>query len=257
MRSAPELVAVTAASRGLAPGGCCLPDAHDFVGFRTDVLRRLTVDLAGWAGLDVRQVVTVDLRVRPRQLDPAAVALLGRLVRQNPPVIVGRDKARLDGPHPLMNPDPLRRLAAPLTRAALAGDAREVHLLLRRLIGAGPGATPAGDDVVLGAVAALDAASGPPLSPARAARAQLCAFLPSLLSRTTQASRQDLAAAVGGQFAQHVHVLVDALTDPAAVPPALRAARDWGATSGIDVASGVAGAAAAVLNQPRTDRRSA
>lgn len=257
-RSAPELVAVTAASRGLVPGGCCLPDVRDFAGFRTAVLRRPTVDLSGWASLAARQVVTVDLGIHPRPLDPAAVALLVRLVGQNPPDGVGRD-ARRDGLHPLMDPDPLRRLAGPLTRAALASDAGEVQLLLRQLIGAGPGATPAGDDVVIGAVAALDAATGTALPRARAhvARAHLCAFLPSLLSATTRASRQDLVAAVEGQFAQHVHVLAEALTDPAAVPPALRAARGWGATSGIDVASGVAGAAAAVLTQHRADRRSA
>jgi stage V sporulation protein SpoVS len=70
--------------------------------------------------------------------------------------------------------------------------------------------------------------------------------LPSLLLRTTAVSRHDLAAAVAGQFAERVHTLLQALGRPGLVPAAVRAARGWGATSGIDLGHGIAATAAAV-----------
>ncbi|TFV53970.1 DUF2877 domain-containing protein, partial [Geodermatophilus sp. DF01-2] len=59
-----------------------------------------------------------------------------------------------------MDPRPARALAEPLTLAALTGDEARVAHLLSRLVGVGPGATPAGDDVIVGVLAALDAAAG-------------------------------------------------------------------------------------------------
>ena len=78
---------------------------------------------------------------------------------------------------------------------------------LRRLIGAGPGSTPAGDDVVVGVLAALRA-TGRDDAAAAIGRASC-----RLLDRTTSASRMYLSAAADGRFAERVHELVRGLGD--------------------------------------------
>jgi hypothetical protein len=151
-----------------------------------------------------------------------------------------------------MDPRPTRALAGSLTRAALSGDRGRVAQLLRRLVGVGPGTTPAGDDVIVGILAALDAATGSLLeeASARAARAVLGAGLRPLLGRTTAIARHDLTAALAGQFAEHMHQMVAALADPTAVPAAIATARSWGATSGVDLATGMASALAGLPRRP-------
>lgn len=245
-----ELLALTDRRRGLVAGGVCLPDDDDFavlVSRLAGTSGRAPVDLSGWDAVPRQAVTTVDLRIGAVDVDPRAVALLAGLLDDG--ASTGLDAMVLD-------PRPLRALAAALTGAALAGDTARVASVLARLVGAGPGATPTGDDVIVGALAALDAVAGSP-GAARAvvARQLLARRLRPLLGRTTAIARHDLSAALAGEFAEHVHRLVSALSDQAAVPAAVAAARTWGATSGVDLASGITAALACLISAPVPHRR--
>ncbi|MGV8978365.1 MAG: DUF2877 domain-containing protein [Cellulomonas sp.] len=233
--SASDLVAITSQQRGLVPGGVCLPDDAELARL-LDMARRVapgvgTLDLRRWVQSPPPEIVEVDLRLPRVRLGPRAVAELRvRLVAAD----------RLSAVDPLMDPRPQRALAEPLAHAALAGDDEALCGLLLRLVGSGPGATPAGDDVVVGVLATLSATRSD-------AHARLSRHLPALLSRTTVASRHDLAAAVDGCYAEHVHRTVAALADVRLVPATVERARTWGATSGLDQAAGVTGSAIAIL----------
>jgi len=246
---ADKLLAITGARRGLVPGGICVPDDDAFDALRArlaSVPVGGSIDLSPWRFAPPLEVAEVDLRLRPLAILPDAVRRL-LLMLDRPSVA---DPARLVP----MDPRPFRALAGPLTRAALTGDHRLVTDLARSLVGAGPGATPTGDDVLVGVLAGLDAATGVllPASTALRARGAVQAALPRLLHRTTAPSGQVLAAAVDGQFGEHVHRLAGALTDPDAVPGAVDAARAWGATSGVDLASGMAMALASLCHLAET-----
>ncbi len=223
-----RLLPVSTGVRGLVAGGVFLPLPDDFGAVR---LAAATaggdpVDLSGWRALPPAAVHGVDLRLTPQRLDDrAARAMLEGLSA------AGQDVDGLVA----MDPRPLRALAPRLASAALRGDRRALGVIASRLIGAGPGATPAGDDVVVGVLAGLRASDAGP----NALAALACVVAP-LLPRTTRASRHDLRAALEGEFSQHVHALVRAMGDVSLVPQALRAAHAWGATSGLDLAAGVA-----------------
>ncbi len=239
-----ELVAVTSRMRGLVPGGICLPDHAEFAEFAHRVSgdepvrpaqAPRVVRLDAWLADPPREVERVDLRLPPTVLDPRAVALMSSTLAAVP----------VHAPDPVMDPRAQRELAGPLARAALNGDDLLAHDLLVRLIGAGPGTTPAGDDVVIGVLATLSAARGLPGADDAAQR--LAAPVAALVDQTTAMSRHDLLAATDGEFAEHVHGLVRALTDPDLVVETVDHARTWGASSGIDHASGATAAARAVL----------
>jgi hypothetical protein len=238
--SAPDartpLLVVTDATRGLVPFGLCVPHDGDFTAARAAVsVAGGAVDLTTWTS--ARRTL-VDLRLPPAAVDPTALQAMDRALGTRP---------RGTGPH---DPSPQRALAEPLTRAALGRNSRAVASTLGRLIGAGPGATPAGDDVVVGVLAALTllADSDAEVPPAR--RLLVTELVP-LLARTTRASRQDLAAAADGRFCEHTHLLASALDGSGDMRRAIAAARTWGATSGIDLASGMCAAASAVLTPRR------
>jgi hypothetical protein len=234
--SAPDdsvpLLVVTDARRGLVPSGFCVADHADFAAARAAVsAARGPVDLTAWRS--ARRTL-VDLRLSPGTVDPAALRELDRALR------TGHHRS---GPN---DPSPQRALAEPLTRAALCRDGVDVTSTLGRLVGAGPGATPAGDDVVVGVLAALALLAGS-CACVRSARRLLVTRLAPLLAATTRASRQELAAAADGRFCERTHVLAAALRGSGDMRRAVSAARTWGATSGIDLASGLRGAASAVL----------
>jgi hypothetical protein len=237
-----RLLPLTSTRRGLVPAGVCLPDERAFetLAARLAAVRTgaasgapAAVDLADWRTVPPAEVSVVNLRIRP-------VAARARAVEEFAARLRAEDQDVEGGA--AMDPRPARSLAEPLMHAALDGDGPRVAHVLSRLVGAGPGATPSGDDVIVGVLAGLDAVAGSllPQHRARAARALIGARLRALLDRTTAVSRHDLAAATVGEFAEHVHLLVSALTDVAAVPAAVAAARGWGATSGVDLASGMA-----------------
>lgn len=102
------------------------------------------------------------------------------------------------------------------------------------LIGLGPGLTPSGDDVLLGALVALEALG---LSAVRDRLWQQC--VPHL-DRTNDISRAHLAAAARGYGAAVLHraIHVTMAGDVAGLEPALAAVSDIGETSGRDGLTG-------------------
>jgi hypothetical protein len=107
----------------------------------------------------------------------------------------------------------------------------------RRLIGLGPGLTPAGDDITLGAIAAanhllLDSALADVLSLVVIERG----------GKTTDLSLQMLSDAVNGEYHEFVDRLVSALAtdDIEGVDEGLRRLSGVGASSGCDMVAGVA-----------------
>jgi hypothetical protein len=249
---AARLMALTSRRRGLVAGGVCVWDDDDFDALAGRLA--VTTGSASHVGLDAWSAIprafttSVDLRIRAAAVHPEAIELLLALLRgENEPVPSG----------PAMDPRPVRALAGPLSRAALARDDRRIAHLLPCLVGVGPGATPAGDDVIVGVLAGLDAAAGSLVdgAVARSARDGLAAGLRPLLARTTAIARHDLTAALAGEYAEHVQRTVASLADPGAVPAAVAAARGWGATSGIDLATGMASALAWLLRRPTRHRR--
>lgn len=257
-----DLLPVTSRARGLVPGGLCIPNEQEFARLVRAVTHAGHAEFSHWQAVPPADVTVVDLRVRPQVVQPEAVAELVRLAAGDAPA---RTVSRL------MDPRPLRQLAGPLTRAALRCETTQLGLLLQRLVGAGPGATPTGDDVIVGVLAALHAAEGSaaPRQRATAARERLSAAVLPLLPRTTRASRHDLTAAAHGVFGEHVHALLAALVDATRVPATFASATGWGATSGVDLACGLAVSASTALRHRQlikrrpvsstdtTDRRSA
>ncbi len=207
---------ITSEGFGLAPGGIQV-SAADLLHLRGELAAGRTT-LNHWMP-DV--VELVDLRLPCVDVDPVALAVLGDAL--DPGQRVGT-----------FDPGRQRAAAAPLVRSAVRGEASAPALL--GLIGAGPGSTPAGDDVVVGVLAGLHAAGR------HDAAALIADALPDLLARTTSASRIYLSAAAEGRFAERVHLLVRGLRDrDAAIAAAWSAAR-WGATSGIDLLAGIVAA---------------
>lgn len=243
---------LTGRERGLAPDGIGLTEPEfarlglqlaAIVRAANSAGRTATIDLSAWRALHPTSVDRVDLRIRPTRLAAKACADLSGLVRAVPTPDTGH----------VMDPRPLRRLAGPLTVAALTARAGLVRAHLRHVVGAGPGATPAGDDVLIGVLATLHAAEGTALTAAQARRARqvIEEHLRPMLCSTTAASRHDLDAALRGDVAEHVHGALRALGDHALGPAAVTEARRHGATSGIDLLSGLVGAAQAVLRHGR------
>ncbi len=114
------------------------------------------------------------------------------------------------------------------------------------LLGAGPGLTPAGDDVVAGALAACALSGGGPSPDA----------LGQLLSRARQAtttlSAALLSCAAAGQIVPEATAFLRALSGDAAVQPALARLRAVGSTSGTALAVGLTAALGA--HQPELVR---
>lgn len=158
-------------------------------------------------------------------LQPDAVARLQALLPQSPHA--GEVGARL------------RAGAAALGEALRAGDG--LADAADRLLGLGPGLTPAGDDLLAGVLVTC---------------AHLGSGVPALSSRvrqragaTTALSADLLRHAVAGRAASTVLGLLDALVGAQPVGPALDALLAVGSTSGHDTATGVLVAARALLDR--------
>jgi hypothetical protein len=120
--------------------------------------------------------------------------------------------------------------------AGLQGNARAAAAALRTLVGYGTGSTPAGDDLVVGALAYTWATQGQD-APIVAAMGLLDAELPAL---TSAVGTSYLRAAARGEFGSHLIAWVRALprvTPQRALALAGRVARH-GATSGYDTLLG-------------------
>jgi len=229
-----RLLPVTSADHGLVPGGVCLPADGDLRAVAAVARHSGPVDLTPWDALGNDVVTHQRLTVAVDRIDAASAAAIG--------AFASALSTAGNGP---MSSRPQRRAARTLAAAAITDDLLACHRHLGELVGAGPGSTPAGDDVVLGVLAAFDRAG------ARADRAAalLRRALPSFWHRTTATSRHDLVAAVGGEFAERVHALLHALSEHRRVLPAVQQARTWGASSGLDLAAGVAAGALSTVGR--------
>lgn len=167
----------------------------------------------------------------------------------------------------------LDRDARALTTAlrALSGRVRsgtfhhpqpEIDALVKRLLGSGPGLTPAGDDVLVGLLAVLSSAedlvaehhSGQPMGPAAAG---LRTAVSRHLLRTNDISANYLGLAVAGHFGESVGELLRALASGWSDRLLLdRAAAviSIGASSGADTLRGVAAGLAVVLTDVPHDQ---
>ena len=242
-----RLVVITNLSNGLMPGGICVPDEAEFARTRADIAvahrRRKSLELAGWMSAPPQIIDLVDLSIGHRVIDAFAI----RRIRAE--VAAAGLRVPASSYPSLMDAHPVRALAEQLARAAMFGPRSRGSLpsMLHTLVGAGPGTTPTGDDVIVGVMAGLRA-SGHEHS-----FAAIAAPLPALLSRTTSASRHYLASAIEGQFGEHVHELVRVLTGETPVMETVARAARWGATSGIDLLTGLVATAQAHqlwLNSP-------
>ncbi|HEX7299178.1 MAG TPA: DUF2877 domain-containing protein [Solirubrobacteraceae bacterium] len=137
---------------------------------------------------------------------------------------------------------------APPEAAALAGpDLVAARSAALDLLGRGPGLTPEGDDVLMGACVALAAAGR---------RRRAVALLPSRLrARTTALSATLLELAAAGAGAEPLHALLDVRSQR--WPAALARLEGLGSSSGRAMAMGAAAAAAATQasgsGSPRSD----
>ncbi|MFA9430362.1 DUF2877 domain-containing protein [Egicoccus sp. AB-alg2] len=169
---------------------------------------------------------------------------------------------RRAGPTPELLATRLRELVA----ASTTGDVAVTTAVARRLVGLGPGLTPAGDDVLAGLFAgtpALAAALGRPHAPSvTALRGVADRVLPTVGHATTAVSAALLRHAARGEVAAPAAAVLRALTAaevPDAVPsdgtagPALCTGLDdllaVGSTSGRDLALGLLAAAEVLLHE--------
>jgi hypothetical protein len=135
-------------------------------------------------------------------------------------------------------------------------DRDALGLVLPRVLGRGPGSTPAGDDVLVGVFAVLGSAHSGPAG-AHAADSLRRELLP-LLRGTTDISGHMLRQAAGGSFSRAVHELVAMLIGnavPQRLTDTLHRVVDTGATSGADMCAGLLAAAPEFL--PTDDERAA
>ena len=223
------LVPVTAGPAGLVPGGFGVPDQA-----------ALAPVLAGWSELaDGHRAAAIDLRA----WHAAATAVELRIPAAARAGITAAQLAELDrglpGPAVRRRPRfaPAER-AAELARHAVEDRSGELDICVAATVGAGIGTTPAGDDVICGVLAGLD------LLGHAGAHGRLGAAVTPLLAATTRTSRHLLAAAVAGRYTEGL----------IGWPPrwrrhrrrrcatALDVLRRWGASSGLDQATGLAAA---------------
>ena len=222
------LVPVTAGPTGLVPGGLGVPDRA-----------ALAPILAGWSALPGgHRAAAIDLRA----WHAAATAVELRIPAATRAGVTAAQLAELDRGLP----DPpsggtgfaSAQRAAELTRKALEARSARLDECVAATVGAGIGTTPAGDDVICGVLAGLD------LLGKTGAHGRLGAAVTPLLTATTRTSRHLLAAAVAGRYTEGLIGLAGALASASApaVREALGVLRRWGASSGLDQATGLAAA---------------
>ncbi|WP_344783488.1 DUF2877 domain-containing protein [Microbacterium kribbense] len=131
---------------------------------------------------------------------------------------------------------------AAIVRAETAGDRTALVATVERMLGLGPGLTPAGDDVLAG-LALVAARPGSRIALLPGAIADVLARHPE---RTTDLSRTMLREALAGRARQSLIDLLERLCSPPTAdsrPDALRAAAERvlgiGHTSGTDLVSGI------------------
>ena len=220
------LVPITAGPAGLAPGGIGVPDRVALAPVLARWSRLATptgaINLHTWHDA----ATAVDLSIPAVDGAGIAAAQCAELDRGLPD-----SSFRAGGFGPGERAEQLTRLA----REAHAG---ELGACVAATVGAGVGTTPAGDDVICGVLAGLD------LLGFEGAHRRLGAAVTTLLSCTTRSSRHLLAAAAAGRYTEGLIGLAAALVSASApaVRTALAVLGRWGASSGLDQATGFAAA---------------
>lgn len=197
------------------------------------------------AGLSVR--VTRWWQPRPR------LPVLAPATRR---VVAGDLAARLAKAAPL--PADLAQPLAAVARRLQDGDpAGAVDLARDRLLGRGPGLTPAGDDLLAGLGATAVAGAVAAQAPASLA-ADVTSFgarvADAAAGRTTSVSAALLRHAAAGQTCDVVARLLGALPDPSSRAGALDELLRVGGTSGRDLAHGVVAGLRLLAARPTDDR---
>ena len=223
-----ELVALTDERLGLLPGGISFRSTEDFVRF-VALAPRLPGGLLGSALLTHGAVCeNVSLRLDSRAIEHPVVDALAARFRQPLAADSGESLSRQARQAGFEGPD------------LATGSGWRLAEGVRGLIGLGPGATPSGDDVLVGVLAGFRIAGQ------RCAAERVGACCSALLHRTTRTSQHFLRHAARGHFAEQVHTCSTALGrpgDPDAIASDLmRLASAWGAHSGIDLLAGLAAA---------------
>lgn len=247
------LLTIARADVGGLSGGVLIDDVTDLrdLGPRPAMVVRLDRDAiripAAGVAVDLRAAARWDPGLRPR---PSASA--GRRWSARSPM-VAQIVARLPTTPGLARVAAADPYLANLAASIRHGDRPAAAGAARGLVGLGPGLTPSGDDILAGAAAALRGLDHP-----------LDGFLEAVLididRRTTAVSAALLRHAARGAFAERIHDLFDALLgeDAAAIEPAVARAAAWGATSGVDLLTGVVlalDAATGVDGRSEADRR--
>jgi hypothetical protein len=127
-------------------------------------------------------------------------------------------------------------------------DESALASVLAEVVGRGPGATPSGDDVLVGVFAVLRSpVSGPA---GHVAGGTFERSLSPLLAGTTDLSRHLLRQAANGQFSRHLDDLVAAIVGSSSIAVLERSVRrvlETGATSGADMCEGLLAFAPSLL----------
>jgi hypothetical protein len=241
-----RLVVVASESVGGLPGGILVRGRSDLRAIGLEPAMRLGPTVDGWAvpaaalrieggsalpwspalPAAARRGVTAwgPRRIADARTLAAGLARLGSLAS---------GRGATDDPWSATIVTTLRRLVMDLIDDAEGAAARDAVAL----IGVGPGLTPAGDDVLVGLLAGLDAI-GHPL------RAKIGAALAATApSRTTSVGAATIDHAVRGAYAEWLHDVlvtlgaVSGAVDP--LRPAIARAMSVGATSGGDTLVGV------------------
>lgn len=203
-----DLIPLTKESRGLVPGGVTVTDrSFDAVASN---LASMTSPLS-FAGLlpGIDRIPRESLTLTPRPLPPNVIsALRTRLAEFH------TDIARSLIPH-----------------CEALGVCADPAWPILALLGAGMGATPTGDDMITGYLAACALVGDPFID-------DVAPLLRASLHRTTRVSRLQIEAALDGSFAAAHHRLIDYLADDD-VGSAIATARTIGHTSGIDFLTGL------------------
>jgi hypothetical protein len=240
------LLVITTDSAGLMPGGMRISRAD----FTARHPRFAALHASGTlvdATPRTHSANAIDLHIRPATTHPSALGVLHRGMSTARPDAAGTRAAtgalNVTSALDVMDPEPLRRHAPLLAAAAVNTASADVRRLVGSLIGAGPGTTPTGDDIIVGALAACR------LIDDREAFAVIAGAVAPLLANTTAASRHYLHAAIDGRFGEHIHELVAAATGRSSPTMAVARAQSWGSSSGLDTLAGFL----AVLSTQRMD----
>ncbi len=162
------------------------------------------------------------------------------IVLRNEIIAAGQDsglKAYISGNARTLLEHRLAERAAALAGAIVAGDMADALSAGEKLIGLGTGLTPSGDDFLAGLMVIINMPAGPFGRRRRETAAALAAG-----AETGTVSRAMLQNAARGRTRAGVVALLEAMTDPAArdIAAAARRVLDCGATSGTDLAAGIA-----------------